>query len=147
MKTIILRIFILSVLLTGCGKTNHEHHDGEENAMEHDEEATLSDELDKIHNEAMSKMGELLTLKRELKNKIDSSASMVKEKKEELQTTINTMDSAYENMMDWMHKYNPDTFASDSVAYHEYLETEMEKIKKIKNDIQDAIRRAKEENQ
>ena len=137
---------VLSLAAINCGKNSHdEHHDHD--AMEETEEGAaqvLLEEVDKIHNEAMEKMGEVRKLRDELKKTIENSSDLVEEKKKEIESKISRLDSAYNGMMDWMHKFHPEIDSLDEEAYREYLEEQMEKAKKVKNDILEAIERAKE---
>ena len=137
---------VLSLAVINCGKNNHdEHHDHD--AMEETEEGAaqvLLEEVDRIHNEAMEKMGEVRKLRDELKKTIENSSDLVEEKKKEIESKISRLDSAYNGMMDWMHKFHPEIDSLDEEAYREYLEEQMEKAKKVKNDILEAIERAKE---
>jgi hypothetical protein len=47
-------------------------------------------------------------------------------------------------MMDWMHKYNPLPDSADQEKAREYLESEMEKVKKLKDLFNESIEKAKE---
>lgn len=137
---------ILSLAVINCGKTahdeHHDHHDME--ATEENASQALLDEVDKIHDEAMQKMGDVRKLREELKKSIENSSDLVEEKKKEIESKIAKLDSAYNGMMDWMHKFHPEIDSLDEEAYREYLEEQMEKAKKVRNDILEAIERAKE---
>jgi hypothetical protein len=92
----------------------------------------------------MPKMDEIYRLKEQLKSKLTTAPALAEEKKKELENTVAELDSASESMMDWMHKYSP---IPDSVEgaekAREYLENEMEKIRKVKEDMLEAIEKAK----
>lgn len=137
---------ILSLAVINCGKTAHdEHHDHDDmEATEENASQALLDEVDKIHDEAMQKMGDVRKLREELKKSIENSSDLVDEKKKEIESKIAKLDSAYNGMMDWMHKFHPEIDSLDEEAYREYLEEQMEKAKKVRNDILEAIERAKE---
>jgi len=138
-----LTLLLAALTFTKCGKTsNEDHHDHMESADTAGQ--ALLKEVDEIHNEAMGKMGELRKLRDDLKKQVESAADLVDDQKQLMESKIATLDSAYEGMMDWMHKFHPevDTLAED--AYQEYLKSELEKAKKVKQDILDAIARAKE---
>ena len=68
----------------------------------------------------------------------------MEEKKKEIEATIAKLDSASEGMMTWMHEFKPeaDSTASEEKV-REYLEREMERVKKVKEDILEAIEKAK----
>jgi vacuolar-type H+-ATPase subunit I/STV1 len=137
---------ILSLALINCGKSSHdEHHDHDASEeVEDDAGKALLDEVDKIHDEAMEKMGEVRKLRNELKKTIENSSDLVEEKKKEIEPQIAKLDSAYNGMMDWMHKFHPEVDTLDEEAYREYLEEQLEKAKKVKSDILEAIERARE---
>ena len=148
MKRIAFSIIVLLPLfaLISCGKSGHDHHDhGTRGAAEEDSTGLLYEEVMKIHDEAMLKMDEIVKLQRELKDKIASAPDLVEEKKKEIEDKISELDSARRGMMDWMHEFHPETDSLDEQAYREYMESEMEKVKKVKEDIFDAIARAREE--
>jgi hypothetical protein len=132
--------------LVSCGRSGHDHHDhGMSEAAEEDSTGLLYEEVMKIHDEAMLKMDEIVKLQRELKDKIASAPDLVEEKKKKIEDKISKLDSARRGMMDWMHEFHPETDSLDEQAYREYMELEMEKVKKVKEDIFDAIARAREE--
>ncbi len=147
MKHLTLNVIflIMSLAVINCGKTSHEEtHEHESAETEDDAGQALLDEVDKIHTEAMEKMGDVRKLREDLKKKIENSSDMVDEKKKEIEAKISDLDSAYNGMMDWMHKFNPEIDSLDKVAYREYLEEQIEKAKKVQSDIAEAIERARE---
>jgi hypothetical protein len=137
---------VLSLTLINCGKSSHDEHPDHDASEEVEDDAgkALLDEVDKIHDEAMEKMGEVRKLRNELKKTIENSSDLVEEKKKEIESKIAKLDSAYNGMMDWMHKFHPEVDTLDDEAYREYLEEQIEKAKKVKNDILEAIERARE---
>ena len=149
MKRIFIPVVIcLSFALINCGgksghDENHDHTAGD--AAEEDSNGALYEEVMKLHDEGMGKMDEMYKLKEELKNKIASAPELVEEKRKELEDKISGLDSASKGMMQWMRNFHPETDSLDEQGYREYLESEMEKVKKVKDDILDAIARAKEE--
>src|SRR5690242_8749642 len=101
--------FILVLIVWGCGQKSHDHE--HEHDHEHPEEVgpnqTLYDEVMKVHDEVMPKMGDLYNLKKELEKKIGDSPTMAEEKKKEIEVIIAKLDSADQGMRDWMHHFNP----------------------------------------
>lgn len=134
-------------MLWGCGQKSHDH-EGHDHAgdpvVEEGGNQALDQEIMKIHNEVMPKMDEIYQLKEQLKNKLATTQGLAEEKKKELENTIAKLDSANEAMMGWMHTYSPipDSVGGEEKA-REYLENEMEKIKKVKEDMLEAIEKAK----
>lgn len=145
MKRIFIPVVIcLSFALINCGgKSGHDEH--QDHAASDDSNGALYEEVMKLHDEGMGKMDEIYKLKEELKNKIASTPELVEEKRKEIEGKISSLDSASKGMMLWMRNFHPETDSLDEQGYHEYLESEMEKVKKVKDDILDAIARAKEE--
>ncbi len=133
-------------MITACSKSSdqkdHEAHD-----MENEESpnTALYDKVMELHDELMPKMEEIYNLKKEVQDEIAKAPEMVAEKKQELEKTILYLDSANNEMMDWMHKFNPLPDSTDQEAAREYLENEMEKIRKVKDIMAEAIDKAKEE--
>lgn len=139
-------VFSLTLLLISCGKSGHdEHHDHAASDPEDDENGALYEEVMKLHDEGMARMDEIYKLKKELTDKIASAPDLVEEKRKAIERKISSLDSASRGMMQWMRSFHPETDSLDDEGYRKYLESEMEKVKKVKDDIMDAIARAKEE--
>lgn len=138
-----LSTLALFIALVGCSKSGHEN-DHQEESKENPDQA-LYDEVMKLHDEGMAKMDEIYQLKEELKEQIASAPALVEEKKKDIEAKISKLDSAQKGMMVWMRSFNPDLDSLDGQAYRKYLESEMEKVKKVKDDIFDAIARARQE--
>ena len=78
-------------------------------------------------------------LKGQLKEKIANTPGMANEKKKEIEGVIVRLDSASEGMMVWMRKFNPLPDSLGEEQAKEYLEGEMEKIKKVREDVRKAL--------
>lgn len=138
-------LVIVFVLAWGCGQKpqNHSAHDHiTSDTTETEGNQALYDEVMKVHDEVMPKMNDIYKLKEELKNKISSTPEMVAEKKKEIEETISKLDSASEGMMIWMRNFNPLPDSLGEEQAREYLENEMQKVKKVKEDILDALEKA-----
>jgi prefoldin subunit 5 len=101
-----------------------------------------------VHDEVMPKMDDLMKLKRELQEQIANSPDMLAERKQELENVISNLDSASTSMMSWMHRiheFNPLADSVDQEKAREYLESEMEEIRKVKELINESIDKAKTE--
>ena len=146
MRHTIKSLFILLCITTACSKSSesadHEAHD-----MENEESpnTALYDKVMELHDELMPRMEEIYNMKKEIQDEIAKTPEMVAEKKQELEKTILYLDSANNEMMDWMHKFSPLPDSTDQEAAREYLETEMEKIRKVKDIMAEAVEKAKEE--
>jgi hypothetical protein len=131
-------------LLTSCGKKGgHEHHQADE--LKNNPNEALYNEVMAVHDEVMPKMDELYRLKKELKDKIANGKDLAADKKGDLNQTLLLLDSADHSMMDWMHKFKPLADSTDQEAAREYLENEMEKIRKVKELMNTSIEKAKGE--
>lgn len=145
MKINTCKFLIVGLLLSvGCGQKSHEHHDHEEDAEV--EEAggnqALYDEVMKVHDEVMPKTEDIFKLKENLRSKL-AETNIVDAQKQELEAGIAKLDSANQSMMDWMHGFNPPPDSLGEERAREYLETEMEKIKKVRENVNEAIEAGK----
>ena len=144
-------IALLSILsILSCTKS------GDHSTMNHDADLTqeegpnqaLYNQMMDVHDEVMPRMDEIMRLKRELKEQISNSPEMVIERKQELENVISNLDSASNSMMSWMHRlheFNPLADSVDQEKAREYLESEMEEIRKVKELISESIEKAQSE--
>lgn len=138
---------ILIVIVCNCGQKssndeNHEH--AASDSIETSGNEALYNEVMKVHDEVMPKMNDIYTLKEDLKKRLASEKELTDEKKKEIDIAILKLDSASESMMVWMRGFKPlpDSLGEEKVR--EYLETEMEKVKKVREEIQEALSQGKE---
>jgi len=136
--------FALILIMMSCGKPEkHKGHEEEnDNTTDSPNEALYHQVMD-IHDEVMPKMDDLYKLKRDLQEKIESTPDLVAEEKKKLEDRIAHLDSASQLMMEWMHQFNPLPDSTDQEEAREYLESEMEKIKKVKDAMLEAIEKEK----
>jgi HEPN domain-containing protein len=132
-------------ILVGCGKGGEHQHTNSAAAMDDSPNQALYDQVMDVHDEVMPKMDDIMKLKRELQDKIANSPDMVVERKEQLEQVIANLDSASNAMMSWMHEFNPLPDSVDQEKAREYLESEMEQIRKVKTLTLESIEKAKEE--
>jgi chromosome segregation ATPase len=135
-------LFVLFIFLvfTSCHSKKEKSDEPNEPAAEGGLEL-LEEEVNKIHEEVMPKMSDLYKWKNKLKD-LDSIKSISPEKKKEIQSGIQKIDSAYDGMMNWMHEFKPEEHRPNEEAAREYLEDQMQKIQQVKEDIQEAIEKA-----
>jgi hypothetical protein len=142
MKYTILSLFATLLFWTGCN-TSHTHSHTPDATGEDTVNVALYDMVMDIHNEVMPKSEDLYNLKKELTEQKNSKDVTV-ERKAQLDETIASLDSADSAMKDWMHKFTmPDSTNQEKAR--EYLETELERIKKVREMTDEAISRAKEQ--
>ncbi|SKC78257.1 hypothetical protein [Ohtaekwangia koreensis] len=151
MKAILKLSAISLVLLLGaCGQKSHDHEGHDHDHHAHDSanaspDDALYTEVMKIHDEVMPKMGDIYTLKESLQKKLDTPGTEAGKKKE-IEGAIVKLDAADDAMRVWMREFNTKL---DSVKLEgeektqEYLKNEMERIKKVKEDMLSAIEQAK----
>ena len=139
--------FILALLvLAGCGKSqqagDHDSHDADST----DANQILYDQVMNIHDEIMPKMQDIYDLKKSLQEKIASTPDMIAGEKSKLEKRISNLDSVGQLMMDWMHSFSPlpDTVSQEQAR--EYLESEMEKIRIVKDAMLEIIEKEKGDN-
>ena len=143
----ILSILALVLTMVYCGKTS-EHsgngHDSDATADDSPNEALYNQAME-VHDEVMPKMEDIYQLKRNLQEQIANTPDMVVERKKQLEQIISNLDSANNAMMDWMHKFNPLPDSTDQELAREYLESEIERVKKVKELMVESIQKAEAE--
>lgn len=145
MKNLFGFIFLAFLVLAACGKA------GDNTAREYEEEEgenpnrALYDRVMDLHDEVMPKMEDIYEIKGQLKERIANAPDMVQERKEKIESLILKLDAASKSMMDWMHDFDPLPDTADQEQARAYLEDQMEKIKKVKEEILLAIEEAKKE--
>ena len=150
MKSIQLLAVLVIFSTMSCTKSgNHTtmNHDSDQTQEEGPNQALYNQMMD-VHDEVMPRMDEIIKLKRHLQEEIANSPDMVTERKQELENIISNLDSASNSMMSWMHRINEFNPLADSVNQEkarEYLESEMEEIKKVKELMIESIDKAKTE--
>jgi hypothetical protein len=102
----------------------------------------LYEEVMGIHDEVMPKMDDLYRLKKQLQDEIANTPDLAEEKKLEMQQTIQQLDSANTSMMVWMRQFDPPSDSSNQEALREYLETQLEMVKKMREDVRQALGKA-----
>lgn len=135
-----LLIICASIVLINCSsKTEHSDHDpnqSDESAADANE--ALYDEVMKIHDEVMPKMNDIYKMKEELKKQIADAPNMVDEKREELEAKIANLEEASRSMMEWMREFNPPADSLGEETVREYLEGQLESVKKVRETINSA---------
>jgi hypothetical protein len=152
MKRIFCLLFVISLMsVVGCKEKSHEKDHGhnaeapDNTAEEESPNIALHDEVMKVHDEVMPKLDDIYKKKEALKNKIASTPNMPEAQKKDLEARIAKLDSASDGMFKWMHEFRP---LADSVGEEKarsYLENEMEKVRKVRADILQALEEADRE--
>jgi hypothetical protein len=137
--------FAALLLLAACTKGTDHDQANHDSASNESPNQALYDQVMDVHDEVMPKMDEIMKLKRSLQDQIANSPDLVLERKEQLERVIANLDSANNAMMNWMHEFNPLPDSVDQEKAREYLESEMERIRKVKTTMLESIDKAKEE--
>jgi regulator of replication initiation timing len=147
MKNIHLLLFSCLLILASCAKTgkqeDHHHAEGTPLPTGQAGNQALYDQVMDIHDEVMPKAEDIYQLKKALQDKIANAPDLVAEKKKELEQVIALLDSADQSMMDWMHRFHPLPDSADQEKARAYLESEMERIKKVRELMNESIEKAK----
>lgn len=145
MKNLLKGLIIVVVgTLISCGKSGRDTTASD--PVEDDSNEALYNQVMDIHDEVMPKMNDLYTLKKQLQEQIANSPDLVEEKKQELEQTILQLDSASNSMMVWMRQFNPPADTASEEAMREYLESQLEKVKKMREDVLMALEKGKNQN-
>lgn len=131
------------ILLIGVVSCIKSKENNSQDTPTDDPNKVLYNQVMDIHDEVMPRMDDIMKLKRELKQTIENSASLVPEKRKEIEQKILQLDSAGKAMMDWMNDFRPEDYTGEDLR--EYLESEMERIKKVKETMLEAIEKAKQD--
>ncbi len=125
-----LSIFAFSLLLFACGSKAEEIK-------------KLSDEVLKIHDDVMPKMQDIAKLQKEFTAIPDSSLDSLS--KVNIAAELEKLNTADENMMQWMRDYNGPAEGADDAQKITYYKTELDKINAVKVETETAIDNAKKE--
>lgn len=135
MKTF-LSIFIMSaILLVAC----------EEKPKETD---VMYKKVMEVHDEIMPKMGDIMKLKKQLREKIaelNTSAEADSVKISSLELAIADLDNSHEEMMGWMRQFNRDFEGMVNEEILKYLNDQKGRIDKVGQVTNAAIQNAKEQ--
>jgi len=123
----IFALFAIALIVVSCGGF--------------DTEAKIDEVLD-IHDEVMPKMGEVMNLKRQVlaKAQEESDSTVVNE----LRALAKELDDASEAMMVWMREWSknsqPHVSEESDIAERKlFFEQEIDKVTKVKEDINNSI--------
>lgn len=140
-----IQILLLSVALAmlGCGNPSSNHNQADQVNDSTSSNQALYDQVMDIHDQVMPKTSEIYALKKQLQDQIAATPQMVKAEREKLEKRIANLDSVAKLMLDWMHDFDPLPDSADQESAREYLESEMEKIKKVREAMLEAVKQEK----
>ncbi len=106
----------------------------------------LYDEVIAVHDEIMPKMDDMMKYKKQLSQKIDTliaqGADQNKEVIESLKKSVKDLEMANDQMMDWMHQFNPDFKDMTKKEIMDYLKDQKTKIEQVGQTTSDALTNA-----
>lgn len=133
-------ILIALVFLVSCAQRSGEDHG--EHATEQGPNQALYDEVMSVHDEVMPKMNDLYKAKATLSKQLREDPGLSEEQKATINRKIARIDSASEEMMVWMRRFNPLPDSAGEDRAKAYLEGELTKVRKVKEDILQALESA-----
>jgi hypothetical protein len=123
-----IAIFAVCILLLGaCSDARHKMTDA------------LDQQVMKVHDEVMPKMGKVLELKKQINQKIDSCATQGC--KDSLQKISYMLTKADEDMMQWMRAFERPAGLDTAVQYYK---GQMEVVVKVKQEVEQGIAAAEQ---
>lgn len=138
---------VLVFSMFGCQQKSSDKHEGHDADTEDEVQISgnqeLYNEVMKIHDEVMPKMDDIHRTKQELKEKIKKTVNVSKAERIKTEAMIAKLDSASEDMMVWMREFNPLPDSLGEEKARAYLENEMERVKKVRAYILEALEQAK----
>lgn len=138
---VVLSALLACALLTaGCQDKSADHHHTDDNVEESPNKA-LYDEVMAVHDEVMPKMNDLYKAKTELRKQL-GTPDLSEAEKQAIHKKIAQIEAADEGMMVWMRQFEPIPDSAGEKKAREYLESELIKVKKVKEDILQALQQA-----
>ena len=140
-----IRFLLLCLALSGAAcqqksESNHDHNDAE---TEDSPNKALYDEVMGVHDEVMPKMDDLYKAKTALKKRLAATPPPSDDETKAINEKIGRIDAASEGMMVWMRQFNPIADSAGEEEAKAYLEAELIKVKKVKEDILQALESSK----
>lgn len=142
MKIFSTIMILCATLIFSCQSSKKESKEGVNTI---DVEALKGAVID-IHDEVMPKMGQLMSLKKALTDKISEleGDEQNKEKISQLEEAANNLENSHEQMMQWMRQFEPDMDDMVQQEIVSYLEDQKEKIKTVGEMTNASIKKAQE---
>lgn len=151
-KYLILTLVTLGV--SACDSTqkdgnDHAHYDMADSHQANPKAKTLMD----LHDSAMAKMEEIMTIKKRLTsvesqlNSLNGAnpSSQLQKQKKQASDLIQQLVQADKSMMDWMHQYRADTLETLNAHRQEaYIASQTAKMDLVNIQMQEAISKSKE---
>jgi hypothetical protein len=140
MKKLLILVLITATVVA-CKPKSEEKTEASE-ALETSPNEALYNEVMKVHDEVMPKMNDIYKYQQQLKEKL-KAPNLSAAEKEEINAVLSKLDSAGNGMMVWMRQFDPIPDSAGEEKARIYLEGEMEKVKRVREDIAQALEQAK----
>lgn len=134
--TLILPLFFLAACQQSAEHQGSHHAEDQPGANQE-----LYDQVMSIHDEVMPKMNDLHKHKTALKTRLEMPG-LPEQEKQEILNEIARLDSASEGMMVWMRQFDPLPDSAGEEKARAYLQSELEKVKQVREDILEALQSA-----
>ena len=143
----ILSFLLILLLISSCGKTTTEQQEevvNDEIPEEVKIEKALYDDVMDVHDEMMPKMENMMSMKGKLKEKVDllKEEAAQSELVQEIESTIQSLETADEAMMNWMRQFDPETDSLSHEEIVEYYTLQKQKMDSVKVIMMEAIESA-----
>lgn len=135
----VLGLLFMAVMITACGPGKAE--------QQKKQQEDLAKEVIAVHDEVMPQMGELVKLRKQLKEKLNvwnEPATVDSARAQKATLLVADLDAADKGMMDWMHTYNGGEGLYDHDAVMAYLTDEKTKITTVKENMNKSMDAAKQ---
>uniref|UniRef100_UPI00404972BB hypothetical protein n=1 Tax=Fulvivirga sp. TaxID=1931237 RepID=UPI00404972BB len=143
----ILPFLLIIMLISACeNKTTEQQEEvvTDEIPEEVKIEKALYDDVMDVHDEMMPKMENMMSMKGKLKEKVDllKEEAAQSELVNELENTIQSLETADEAMMNWMRQFDPETDSLSHEEIVEYYTLQKKKMDSVKVIMVEAIENA-----
>jgi len=133
MKTINLIFFIGSILFFACSQqvspdANPTTEEQKQDLSQKPEIDNLFMQVMEVHDEIMPLMGEVVSLKKKLKEDLKNEPS----NKSEIEEAIDGLQNSDDAMMNWMHSFDAEKAKANTIQAKEYLASQLVEVKKMR---------------
>ena len=134
------KLLSVLLLLSACGRPTENTSRQTPDSLNQ----VLYGQVMEVHDEIMPNMEKIYKLKQDIEVQIASTPNLTRPHEQELEKLISNLDSADNSMLTWMQKFSPLPDSVDVLKARTYLELELERIKNVRNSINERISQAQE---
>ena len=132
-----LSLLYIFLIISSCSNKSQDYSEHDVGTTTDDGNEVLYNQVMDIHNEVMPKTEDLYNISKGLKAMLKEAKT--DEEKKQLEMRIAYLDSVNNMMMDWMHEFQPLPDTANEERVRAYYETNLEKVRRIKEAILMAI--------